>query len=55
VVLVGWPDQEMLAFAGISQTDAERMVSWYDAIAAHLGVNFRVQRQGDELTLRIYR
>jgi hypothetical protein len=55
VVLVGWPDQEMLAFAGISQADAERMLSWYDAIAAHLEVNFRAQPQGDELTLRIYR
>jgi hypothetical protein len=55
VVLVGWPDQEMLAFAGISQADAECMLNWYDAIAAHLEVNFRAQRQGDELTLRIYR
>ncbi|HZD10076.1 MAG TPA: hypothetical protein VE553_01950 [Candidatus Binatia bacterium] len=55
VVLVGWPDQEVLAFAGISQAEAERIVCWYDAIAKYLGVNFRAQRQGDELTLRIYR
>lgn len=55
VVLVGWPEQELLAFAGISQADAECMVHWYDAIAAHVGVNFRAQRQGDELTLRVYR
>ena len=55
VVLVGWPEQAMLAFAGISQADAECLVRWYDAIAAHLGVNFRAKRQGDELTLRVYR
>lgn len=55
VVIVGWPEQEMLVFAGISQADADYMVNWYDAIAAHLDVNFRAQRHGDELILRIYR
>jgi len=55
VVLVGWPEPEMLAFAEISQADADCMMCWYDTIAAHLGLNFRAQRRGDELTIRVYR
>jgi hypothetical protein len=54
-VVAGWPDQEMLTFSGISQAEADRTLAWFDDIAASLGVNFRAQRQGDAITLRIYR
>lgn len=55
VVIVGWPEQEALFVWGLSEADVEGMLAWYDAIAGELGMHFRAQRQGAELTLRVYR
>jgi hypothetical protein len=54
-VLIGWPDEEALAFFGLTPAEADRFLGVFGPVAAHLDLRFAARRDGDRLALTFAR
>ena len=54
-VLGGWPSEDSLVFAGVTQEDADKVWGSFGPIAESLGYGYQWHRQGDEVTMTFSR
>jgi hypothetical protein len=54
-VVEGWPSAEALSFFGQTRSDAEVLWNIFEPIAAHLGLHYKWEREGDAIRMTFWR